>query len=256
MPSTSQTLPESAPASKRKQKGVSVSKNGSSGAGTRTGHTLKGGADRLPGGLAETTSRVVFQAASILEEEIAAGIVAAKQVEGRLTKSDAAPSASRNTLMKRFRRDLHEVIDMILDVVDVAVDYADRQSPSAKGPLGTSPRKSSSPASNGQVGIHIATGSVKAGESVAIAMKLENNVDTSTGEFGFLSSDLVSASGDRIAAAQVEFSPAVVSIEPHQTEEVTIAVSVPQGKPAGSYAGVIQTTRVGQPQALLIVEVG
>jgi len=54
----------------------------------------------------------------------------------------------------------------------------------------------------------------------------------------------------------VKFSPAMVSIEPHQAEEVTIAVSVPQDKPTGSYAGVIQTTRVGQPQALLIVEVG
>src|SRR6516165_8801662 len=49
---------------------------------------------------AESTSRVVQQAAYILEEEIAAGIVAAKQIEARLVDVDELRSEESNEVVR------------------------------------------------------------------------------------------------------------------------------------------------------------
>ena len=64
---------------------------------------------------AGTPSNVVQRAASILEEEIAAGIVAAKQVEKRFIKVSELRSGKPDEVTQRFRRDSHEPIDILLD---------------------------------------------------------------------------------------------------------------------------------------------
>lgn len=65
----------------------------------------------------ERTSEVVRQAASILEEEIAAGIVAARQVEKKLLKEDRFNANDFENVVQRFRNDAHSVVNMISDRV-------------------------------------------------------------------------------------------------------------------------------------------
>src|SRR5580693_9551287 len=55
--------------------------------------------------LAETATGVVARAASILEEEIAAGVVAAKNVESRFVDVKASRSGKPEEVLPRFRRD-------------------------------------------------------------------------------------------------------------------------------------------------------
>jgi hypothetical protein len=75
-------------------------------------------------GFAETTSRVVQQAASILEEEIAAGIVAARQIEGRFVSIEQLRGGKPEEVMQRLRRDAHDVLDILVDLVHVTVRAA------------------------------------------------------------------------------------------------------------------------------------
>src|SRR3989304_2040746 len=73
-------------------------------------------------GVAGATSRIVQQAASILEEEIAAGIVAAKRVEERLIDVQKLRNGQAEEIMKRFRRDAHDVVDILVDMVNLATN--------------------------------------------------------------------------------------------------------------------------------------
>src|SRR5205823_2923222 len=70
-------------------------------------------------GLARSVSRIVSQAAAILEDELAAGIGAAKQIEERFLDVAEMRSTSPDEVMARFRKDAHEVVDIALDLLNV-----------------------------------------------------------------------------------------------------------------------------------------
>ena len=63
---------------------------------------------------AETTSNVVQMAASILQEEVAADITAAKLVEERFIKVSESHSGKPPGVIQRFRRNRHELVDILL----------------------------------------------------------------------------------------------------------------------------------------------
>jgi hypothetical protein len=97
-------------------------------------------------------------------------------------------------------------------------------------------------------------GRVKVGESAGIAMSVKNDADKSI-KLRFASTDLTSASGGRIAARQVQFSPAVVTLKPHQAEDIKVVVGVPRGKPSGTYIGLVHAAGKDQSQAVLVIQV-
>ncbi|MDO8673465.1 MAG: hypothetical protein Q7O66_18815, partial [Dehalococcoidia bacterium] len=78
---TAGTASENAQAAKRR--GRPPKNKDATGSGASAGNGATSGRSRIPEDLSDRASRVVHQAASILEEEMAAGIAAAKQVEGR-----------------------------------------------------------------------------------------------------------------------------------------------------------------------------
>src|SRR4030095_5970600 len=67
-----------------------------------------------PNHMLNNAQRVLSSAVNILEEEIAAGIVAAKKIEKKIIDVDEVRSNPEH-LMNRFRRDTHEVVDIFLD---------------------------------------------------------------------------------------------------------------------------------------------
>ena len=76
--------------------------------------------------LASQATEFIRKAASILEKEMAAGIVAAHSLEKRLVDVDGIRNRSPDDLMQRFRRDAHEVVDLVIDVLAVGVRSAER----------------------------------------------------------------------------------------------------------------------------------
>ena len=63
-------------------------------------------------------SKVVQKAASILEEELAAGIAGADQVEQRFREERQVNQDEFEDVMKRFREDAHLVVNMVSDRLD------------------------------------------------------------------------------------------------------------------------------------------
>lgn len=212
------------------------------------------GQDDAMSNFAQTTSRLVRQAASILEEELAAGIGAAKQIEEKLFDVPKMRSGKPEEVMQRFRRDAHEVVDILMDVLQGAA--------SALGGLAERAvkiRTSTAPASErmepGKTATVEVPKPVKAGQQVEIPLTLANDSDAATPQFSFFATDFVSGAGDRIPAACAVCNPPLLVIAPHATEKVAVTVAVPEGTPPGVYSGLLQANKLGQLRAVLIVKV-
>jgi hypothetical protein len=208
--------------------------------------------------LPASTSRIVEQAASILEEEIAAGIVAAKRVEGRFVDVGKMRGKDTQEVMQRFRHDAHEVLDILVDMVNIATnslgDLTQRVITITSGQP-TAPGRKNQLASPGGIPTLNVDQPVKAGQAVEIPLTLENGGDSPTEEFGFYSSDLLNATGDHIGAGQISFQPKAVTIDSHSSTPVTVVVSIPEGTIPGVYSGLVQATKLELLRAVLTIRV-
>jgi hypothetical protein len=200
----------------------------------------------------------VEQAASILEEEIAAGIVAAKRVEERFVDVGKVRGKDPKEVMQRFRHDAHEVLDILVDMVNLATnslgEVTQRVITITEGQPTVQGRKSQ-PSSPGGVPTLNVEQPVKAGQAVEIPLTLENGGDSPTEEFGFYSSDLLNATGEHISAEQISFQPKAVTIDPHGSTPVTVVISIPEGASPGVYSGLVQATKLELLRAVLTVRV-
>lgn len=206
-------------------------------------------------GLAGRTSRIVHQAASILEEELAAGIVAAREVEKRFVDVQKVRGANSEEVMQRFRRDAHDVVDILIDMVAVATNAVGglTQRVVTVGNVKRS-EGGGAPASFGTPSLGVPH-KVKAGESIEVPLSLENAGDTPTEALEFHSSDLVSSVGARIVAGQVSFAPRTLVIPARHAEVVKVTVSVPADTPPGTYAGLLQASKLEQLRAVMTVQI-
>jgi hypothetical protein len=63
------------------------------------------------------SSQIVKDAAALLDEEIASGIVAAKQMQQRFQKEQRVDPGDFKDALKRFQGDAHEIVNMMNDQV-------------------------------------------------------------------------------------------------------------------------------------------
>jgi hypothetical protein len=215
-----------------------------------------GPASGLASGLAGRTSRIVQQAASILEEELAAGIIAAREVEGRFVDVPKLRDADPKVVMQRFRRDAHDVVDILIDMVTVATNAVGGLAQRAVTVRTGGKRADGSPAppAFGTPSLDVPH-KVKAGDSIEVPLSLENSGDSPTEAIEFHSSDLVSATGERIEAARITFAPQPLVIAAGQSEVVKVTVAVPAGTPPGTYAGLLQASKLQQLRAVVTVQI-
>ena len=65
-----------------------------------------------------STSDMIRKAAVVLEEEVASGILAAKEVERSMRESGEVSSESFDDIIVRLRRDAHDVVNIIGEQAD------------------------------------------------------------------------------------------------------------------------------------------
>ncbi|MEM9057089.1 MAG: hypothetical protein AAGD86_06410 [Pseudomonadota bacterium] len=210
--------------------------------------------DRL-GDFAQRAAEVVSRSANVLEEEIAAGILAARQVEEKFIDVDKLRGGDQNRFARRVRRDVHDVVDILVDLVETGVQSAGSLAQRAVK-LRPARGSGSRQALPGNIPTLTTSAPLAAGGTAEINMTLENDSDAETEEFSFTASDLVNAAvGEQIDAAQVAISPSPVTIAPNGTCDVHIHVKVPPKTPPGIYSGLLQATRMDRLRAILTVQV-
>jgi len=210
---------------------------------------------RKPEGLATEAVRIVEQAASILEEEISAGVVAAKKVEERYINVNALRSGASDQLMQRFREDAHDVLDIVLDMVNLSINALGGLSERALNIRSTSENTANKTARADENLTELMLPAVlKPGETGEVGMLVENESDQPTGKFTFTSAGLLNDQGDLLKPGQIKFTPPTSIIAANDLEKIKIVVSIPKGTPAGQYSGLLQASALDM-RAILTVQV-
>jgi hypothetical protein len=97
---------------RRANSAASGKTNGKRATATATGR--RGGGDKQRfAQINSATSQIVRQAAELLDEEVAAGIVTAKQMQDRFARERRVDPADLQVSLQRFQADAHEVVTML-----------------------------------------------------------------------------------------------------------------------------------------------
>lgn len=207
--------------------------------------------------MAGAAPAIVIKAATILEEELASGLGAARRIEQRFLDVEALRGQNADAVMSKFRRDAHEAVDIILDILTAATQTVGAQTGKFINVTAgaAKQRDVGSVAPDVRVAALRVPGHVAAGAAAEVSMALENASDVAIASFKLHSSDLVSASGARISASHVSFTPGTLSVGPKQSGRVTVRVEVPARTPAGNYEGLVRATQLESLRAMLTVVV-
>lgn len=214
----------------------------------------------IPAISGRAATRVVREAAKVLEQELAAGIVAAKRVEERFIDVQQIRSRNPDEVMQRFRRDAHEVVDIVMDVLTVVVDSAanltDRSFAVSGRRTVTTPAPGERPQ---QLSPRVPTLStpepVPPGKTVEIMISVENDSDKPTLPIVFRCSDLLSSEGASIPGGNVQCTPNEIILAPRTVARVAVRIHVPEGAAPGAYCGMFQANNLEAVRAVLMVEV-
>ena len=90
----------------------------SSPASRRAGNSTSSQNTKRLNQISSSTSQIVKQAAALLDEEVAAGIVAARNMQQRFRKERRVDPADFKEALQRFQCDAHEVVNLLNGQVD------------------------------------------------------------------------------------------------------------------------------------------
>jgi hypothetical protein len=202
----------------------------------------------------ETTSKVVQQAATILESEINAGVKIAQQTEDRFPQVQKFRNEPADEVMQRFRRDAHEVVDIFIDVVGATLKSVPDINNTNLLRVGNVQVKPVQVAPEQRPIIKAVT-PVKAGGAAEIQISFENNRNTETEEFSLYSTDLISNKGARLPSGLVKFTPATMKIAPAQTMYITVTVAIPEETTPGTYTGLVLASNMTDLRSEIVIKV-
>lgn len=221
------------------------------------------------GEISSSAARIIQQATNVLEEEVAAGIQAARDVESRFIDVEKERTHDPVEIISRIRKDAHELIDILVDLAGVAGNRAgdvmglvtsmgtkdDHDDARWSGDGGSGRRARARSSGGPSVSVLNVPTSITPGSPAEVIMTVDNDGATPTGRFRFLCSDLIDADGHRIPPDAVRFKPATLSLAPQSRIRMTVTVTPPQGTPPGSYSGMLQATKLKQLKAVLSFDV-
>jgi hypothetical protein len=187
----------------------------------------------------EPAASIVSQAASVLDEEMARGVLAARSGSGAAAQGYPSSNAAHPVL-----RQLHDFVD------NLSALWPNLQGGAGKGPSTYQPA--------GGDAEPLATvrprAAVRPGERVAISMTLRNS-ESRPVRLVPAATDLLGSRGGRISISLFEFTPSEVALEPQQQKELVISATVPDEASPGCYSGLLVVTGLDYLRALVTIEV-
>ena len=208
-------------------------------------------------GLAAQATMFIRKAASVLEREVAAGIGAAQMLENQFVNVSELRNRSPDELMQRFRKDGHQLFEIVMDMVTLSVHALENVADRAMRITAFS-ASGESPAAGRGAGVPTLSpaGATPPGEAVTLELALENASDQVREVGGFQITDLVAANGTRIEAANVSFLPVPLSVPAQGKAVIGVSIRIPPGTAPGLYSALMMVQEMEQVRALIAIEVG
>jgi hypothetical protein len=191
----------------------------------------------MPDAVGQQAASIVSQAASILDEEMAKGVLAARR--SVVTAPYGYPDANNPVL-----RQIHDLVDKVASI------WPNQQSAQAQPPAASQPATTDAdPLTEVRP-----RATVRPGQRATISMTLCNSESRSV-RLVPASTDLLGSRGGRIASALLEFTPSEFSLEPQEERDVAIATTVPADATPGCYSGLLVVRGVDYLRALITIDV-
>ncbi|OBW39751.1 hypothetical protein AB670_03910 [Chryseobacterium sp. MOF25P] len=182
--------------------------------------------------------RIVSSAVNVLEEEIAAGILAAKNLESKLINVEEIRS-NQDELINRIRRDTHEALDLFLDAFAALTQQLngiiEKSKPEAVNSKSSEQKRSSS--NNSETIILEAEKPFKIGETAKFELQFSDEENST--KFHFIKSDLTASNNVKISSRNISIVPGVLSLKAKKIAEVIINIKIPKTAIPGFYHTLI-----------------
>lgn len=196
-------------------------------------------ADLVPDAVRQPADAIVSAAAAILDEEMARGVLAARNVTPS-PRPGVPPPDQGNALL----RQVHDLIDNAARIWP-SVQSASVSQFGAPQPVATDadPLAEVRPRET-----------VKPGQRATISMALRNS-ESRPVRLVPSATDLLGSRGGRIACSLLEFTPSEFSLEPQEQKDLAIATTVPVDAAPGCYSGLLVVRGLDYLRALITIEV-
>lgn len=194
-------------------------------------------ANALPSIVGEQATSIVSQAASILDDEMAKGVLAAQ-------RSAAPRPHGQSDASNPVLRQMHDLVN------NVAAIWPSLQNPQT--PLSGAPQAAAGNA-DGLAEVRPRT-TVRPGQRATISMTLRNSESHSV-RLVPVATDLLGSRGGRIASSLLACAPSELTLEPQEQRDMAITTTVPAGTAPGCYSGLLVVMGLDYLRALITIEV-
>ncbi len=196
--------------------------------------------------------RIVSSAVGVLEEEIAAGILAAKRLENKLIKVDEVRE-NQDELMNRIRRDTHEAVDLFLDAFAALTHQLNAVIDKSKLSTENASSKNDTPATNIAQPVFLEADRVYQPGEIA-EFQLIFSDDTNS-KISLIKTDFKSNQNSLIAASNVTVKPVSITLKPKEKAEVKISVRIPKTTIDGTYRAIFADKYNGDVSIFILLKV-
>lgn len=213
-----------------------------------------------PDRVVNKAQNIVNSAVNVLEEEIAAGILAAKNIEKKLIDVDELRS-NPDALMNRIRRDSHEVLDLVIDgfasitsQMNEVLEALKNETDSASKKNKSASKRSSKP-SNANIIFLEPEHPLKPGETTTLSLSLFNDSVNETNTIELRKSDFLGSGSHKIGLRAIKIEPKSVQLKPQEEKDIKITLNLPKNSKVGHYNTFITDINNPKTRILLALEV-
>lgn len=183
---------------------------------------------------------IINSAVNVLEEEIAAGILAAKKVEKEVIDVDDIRH-NPDDLMNRIRRDTHEAVDLFIDALTAITKHVSELSTTLDNTNGAANHTESV---NGQgkenaISFIEADEPLKPGQSTSMILSVFDDHSKTPVDIKIQKTDLTGPQKQSIHSRAIKIVPSTVSLKPGEEKEISVQVKVPKNASPGKYHALL-----------------
>ncbi|GAB3021926.1 hypothetical protein GCM10027051_29020 [Niabella terrae] len=205
-----------------------------------------------PDAIINNAQQVLSSAVHVLEEEIAAGILAAKKLESKVIDVEDIREDPKD-LMNRIRRDIHEAVDLLMDSVSALTRHFGTVSDNIMGKTS----ESTKPAATAPAGPTLIRHPqpAKPGSTVVLAMSLGNHQSEKALSVAFVKADLTGPNAAKIPARQLRFQPNPLVIQPGGEQPLELIIKVPKSTSPGLYSAMFTDSQDATNRLVVELEI-
>jgi len=210
-----------------------------------------------PNNMMNNAQRVLSSAVNVLEEEIAAGILAAKKIEKKVIDVEDIRDNPED-LMNRIRRDTHEAVDLFMDAFTaISKQLGFLSTTIAKETGNTKKTGPAVPEKKQENIVPVIEGEepLTAGQTTILYMSLADDKATQPIRIQLQKTDFAGPGKQKIDARCIQLKPSSFILKPGEEKEVAIQIKLPKNCSPGHYSALITDAENPMIKTVVVIRV-